>query len=59
MMTLPFNMPTFSENLSVAFFNYHKPTHEIVATLNFKLKDVTMNPRKFNVATWYSPCIPH
>jgi len=62
MMTLPFNMPTFSENLSVAFFNYHKPTHEIVATLNFKLKDVTMNPRKFNVATWYhlygSPVVP-
>jgi hypothetical protein len=69
MMAIPFNMPTFSENLQaivtfsqaflslltplqITFSNYHKPKHEVVASLNFKLKDVTSNPTRFAPAIW-------
>ena len=70
MMAIPFNMPTFSENLQailtfslallsflthlqITFSNYHKPKHEVVASLNFRLKDVTANPTRFAPAIWY------
>jgi hypothetical protein len=64
MMTLPFNMPTFSENLQITLYNYHNPKHDMVATINFKLSDVTKNPNRYgpNVAVWYhlygAPILP-
>jgi hypothetical protein len=74
MMAIPFNMPTFSENLQaivtfsqaflslltplqITFSNYHKPKHEVVASLNFKLKDVTSNPTRFAPAVWYGSSV--
>ncbi len=80
MLTVPFQMPTFSENLQVVFSrfactkchgsaclpcpqifiaNYRsKPTkHEMVGTLNFKLKDITANPARYGqTAVW---CVVH
>ena len=60
MMTIPFNMPTFSENLQITLFNYHKPNHDMVATINFMLKDVNMKPHRYgpNVAVWCVPPFP-
>jgi hypothetical protein len=60
MMTIPFNMPTFSENLQITLFNYHKPNHDMVATVNFMLKDVNLKPHRYgpNVAVWYDSSFP-
>lgn len=65
LLTLPFNMPTFSEMLQLSFSNYHKPKHDLVSTINFRLKDVNANPGRYGPyapPVWYhlygSPILP-
>jgi hypothetical protein len=33
--------------LQLAFSNYHKPKHDLVSTINFRLKDINANPGRY------------
>ena len=52
-LTFSLALLSFLTQLQITFSNYHKPKHEVVASLNFRLKDVTANPNRFAPAIWY------